>query len=67
MPVLTVEPLTAVYFTTFFDAAPYFEVTFDKNQWISTYDLDIIVFDGFDGKTAFFDAHEWFFDTCALM
>jgi hypothetical protein len=67
MQALTGEHLLRCIFTTFFDAIPYFALTFDKNQWISTYDLDIIIFDGLIGKMAFFDANDGFFDTCALM
>jgi hypothetical protein len=49
----------------FFDEILYFELTFDRNEWISTFSIDIIIFDGLANQTVFFDIHDGLFDICA--
>jgi hypothetical protein len=49
----------------FFDAILYFKLTFDRNEWISTFNVAIVIFDGLVSQTVFFDVNDGLFDICA--
>jgi hypothetical protein len=49
----------------FFDEILYFGLTFDRNEWISTFNSDIVIFDSSVSHTTFFDVHDGLFDICA--
>jgi len=57
--------LDKIPFEAFFDKILYFELTFDRNEWISTLNADIVIFDSSVSQTTFFDVHDGLFDICA--
>ena len=61
------DPTPTIPTASFFDETLNFEPIFDENEWISTVDSDIVIFDTMMSQIPFFDVSDGCVDLCVLI
>ena len=61
------DPTPTIPTASFFDETLNFEPVFDENEWISTVDSDIVIFDTMMSQIPFFDVSDGCVDLCVLI